>query len=148
MTFIAKFENVSVCLSGDAVDWSLYCWLILEQNGYHVASSENRRFCCCCCPSSFVSECDSVSDMEMKPISPYLTCIPVFLVERHGLCFPVERHGLFRRGDLRIAGSSLSLPYTLFYHHHSLVTAWTGRDRWPRRVGAEADKPICPDYCS
>lgn len=80
-----------------------------------------------------------VSDMEMKPISPYLTCIPVFLV---------ERHGLFRRGDLKIAGSSLSLPYTLFYHHHSLVTAWTGRDRWPRRVGAEADKPICPDYCS
>lgn len=41
-----------------------------------------------------------VSDMEMKPISPYLTCIPVFLV---------ERHGLFRRGDSRIAGSSLSL---------------------------------------
>lgn len=80
-----------------------------------------------------------VSDMEMKPISPYLTCIPVFLV---------ERHGLFRRADSRIAGSSLSTRYTLFYHHHSLVTAWTGRDRWPRRVGAEADKPICPDYCS
>lgn len=139
MTFIAKFENVSVCLSGDAVDWSLYCWLILEQNGYHVASSENRRFSVVVVPSSFVSECDSVSDMEMKPISPYLTCISVFLV---------ERHGLFRRGDLRIAGSSLSPRYTLFYHHHSLVTAWTGRDRWPRRVGAEADKPICPDYCS
>lgn len=92
-------------------------------------------------PSSFVSECDSVSDMEMKPISPYLTCIPVFLV---------ERHGLFRRADSRIAGSSLSTlqAYTLFYHHHSLVTAWTGRDRWPRKVGAEADKPICPDHCS
>lgn len=44
-----------------------------------------------------------VSDMEMKPISPYLTCIPVFLV---------ERHGLFRRADLRIAGSSLSLQGT------------------------------------
>lgn len=44
-----------------------------------------------------------VSDMEMKPISPYLTCIPVFLV---------ERHGLFRRADLKIAGSSLSLQGT------------------------------------
>lgn len=136
---MSLFGGSGFCLSGDAVDWSLCCWLILEQNGYHVASSENRRF-------SFVvvvpvpsSQNAIVSDMEMKPISPYLTCIPVFLV---------ERHGLFRRADLRIAGSSLSLPYTLFCHHHSLVTAWTGRDRWPRRVGAEADKPICPDYCS
>lgn len=146
---MSLFGGGGFCLSGDAVDWSLYFWLILGWDGYHFASSENRRFCCCCCyPSSFVSECDSVSDREMKPISPYLTCIPVFLVERHGLCFLVERHGLFRRGDLRIAGSSLSPRYKLFYHHHSLVTAWTGRDRWPRRVGAEADKPICPDYCS
>lgn len=61
-----------------------------------------------------------VSDMEMKPISPYLTCIPVFLV---------ERHGLFRRADLRIAGSSLSLSkvHTLLlssFPRHSVD--WTG----------------------
>lgn len=140
MTFIAKVENVSVCLSGDAVDWSFCCWLILEQNGYHVASSENRRFLCCCYPSSFVSECDSVSDMEMKPISPYLTCIPVFLV---------ERHGLFRRGDLRIAGSSLSPRYTLFYHHHSSsqrgLDGIEGRERLAPRQTSPSAQTIVPD---
>lgn len=140
MTFIAKFENVSVCLSGDAVDWS-FVLLADPWDGMDIMLPPRRivDLFCCCLSQVPSSQNAIVSDMEMKPISPYLTCIPVFLV---------ERHGLFRRGDLRIAGSSLSLPYTLFYHHHSLVTAWTGRDRGPRRVGAEADKPMCPDYCS
>lgn len=61
MTFIAKVENVSVCLSGDAVDWS-FVLLADPWDGMDIILPPRRivDFVVVVVPSSFVSECDSV----------------------------------------------------------------------------------------